>query len=434
LDTRQEGGREHVPGGATVSPAVAETAGPIRLFKETGNSNSIGCQGGEGVVIHATSPDVVRDCGFMFNPGPAASGARGVGPSVLRAEALTGFVPIYEQCLAGRPPGETHGTAMLSWLAWRRRHLARPTELMLYRAHGAAGKNLAQISKDSQPYRNGLLELRRASDIAEAYGKSVICEDCIVSNGTQDRTQGTTREAFRAGLDQLTRDHNQDWIAVTGQTTPVRTWINQLSANNSPARARGSDIPLAQLDFVRENPLGRMVGPRYVFWFDDVVHLSAARGYVWEGEYLAKAILQELDGAPWKALGQEIVVRRDGRAVEILFDRGGLVFDTTTLPMAPNFGFNIHSERIDVGIAEVSIHSRRRRDDTVRLLLSTEPTGASCYFSYAFDGPGSKARATAGCPGAGAWGNLRDSDATPSRYFVGEALPNWCVVLKERIR
>ncbi|HMN70388.1 MAG TPA: hypothetical protein PKA55_00820 [Rhodoblastus sp.] len=417
-----------------VRRAFSSTAGPVRIFKQTGNSTSIGCQsvtGGE--VVHRDTPADVLGYGFMFNPGAISSGARGIGAARLRPDTLRDFVPIYEQNFPGKSPGESHGTSMLSWLAWRRAHLALPQELMLYRAHGAAGKSLREISKGTQPYENGLVELRRATEIAAGYGKRVVCEDCIISNGTQERKAGVGRSQFVRELEEIARDHKVDWSQITGQTEDIRTWITQLSANFTPARAIGSEISLAQLDFVRSNKLARMVGPRYPFQYADVSHFVAERGYIWEGEYIAKAIFQEIQGVPWKALGQDILIRRDGRNVFVHFDRGGLTIDKTTLPPAPQLGFAVHEGDAQICIEDVLVFGERQKDDSVRLALEREPEGDDLWLSYSFDGPGSRLRSEAGCPGPAAWGNLRDCDPTPSRYFRGESLPNWCVVMKERI-
>ena len=309
---------------------------------ETGNSTSTGCLGGPGEVIHATAPAISRDLGFMFRignmkPASGSSGARGLATAVVRPAELADFAPIHEQVIEGKQVGETHGTALLAWLAWRRAALGEAPELTFYRTHGAAGNNIGQISKGTQPYANGLTELRRAGEIAKGYGKTILCEDCFLSNGHQDRTQGLPGAAFKAALHRLAGDQNADWPAITGQSRPVRIWLNQLCGNLAPARSRGSDIQLAQNEFVRENPLARMVGPRYPFWLGDITHFVAERGYLWEGEYMAKAVHQELSGRPWKALGQDVTTERDGETIVVTFDRGGLTFDTRLVlpPMPP---------------------------------------------------------------------------------------------------
>jgi hypothetical protein len=400
---------------------------------ETGNSTAVGCQGGVGKVINPETPACLEGIGFMFNPERNATGTRGFGASRLNPALLREFAPIREQAMPGQPAGETHGTSLLAWIASTRARAGLPQERMLYRTHGAAGKNLLQISKGSQPYENGLIEVTRAKAICAQRGEPLVAEDCFISNGTQDRTQGVLREDFVSQLKSLANDQTADWNAITGANGPIRTWINQLSPNNSPARARGSDISLAQLDFVRGGTHARMVGPRYIYAYEDVPHFAAERGYVLEGEYMAKALFEELEGRPWRPLGQELSVSRSGDVLHITFDREDLVFDVTTLPPLPHFGFGVHDPSGRVSLKSAAIVSGKRRHDTVRLEFSGPAIGADVFWTYAFDGPGSAARRNGDLSGSAAWGNLRDSDQTPSRHFAGETLPNWCVILKEPV-
>jgi hypothetical protein len=95
-----------------------------------------------------------------------------------------------------------------------------------------------------------------------------------------------------------------------------------------------------------------------------------------------------------------------------------LVLDTTLVTNPGKFGF----EWKDDGPATPTIASVAvAGPDTITVTLSAAPTGANKRLRYAFTGtPGAL-----GGPTSGPRGNVRDSDATPSRN--GYALYNWCV-------
>lgn len=108
-----------------------------------------------------------------------------------------------------------------------------------------------------------------------------------------------------------------------------------------------------------------------------------------------------------------------------------VTIDTTTLPLQSFYGFEY---RVD------------EYDQTPNLIQKVEmisPTGVfqitlneavSGYLSYAWTSTGAP-RGNTGNPNGrpGAWGNIRDTDPTPSVSIPGRELPNWLVCFQEAI-
>ena len=101
-----------------------------------------------------------------------------------------------------------------------------------------------------------------------------------------------------------------------------------------------------------------------------------------------------------------------------------LVLDEDLVSNPGGFGFEIAQGSVaPPAITNVAVTA----PDTVTITLAEEPTGSQWRLRYAFTAP---AQASAG-PTTGARGNLRDSDATPSRH--GYPLYNWCVHFDEAL-
>lgn len=100
-----------------------------------------------------------------------------------------------------------------------------------------------------------------------------------------------------------------------------------------------------------------------------------------------------------------------------------LVLDTTNVTDPGNYGFEVFDDGGPLAIASVAVTA----PDTVTITLSGEPTGTNRRIRHAWTGvPGNVSG-----PREGARGNLRDSDATPSRSK--HALYNWCVHFDEAL-
>jgi hypothetical protein len=101
------------------------------------------------------------------------------------------------------------------------------------------------------------------------------------------------------------------------------------------------------------------------------------------------------------------------------------VLDTERVADPGNYGFEVFDDgppgQDRITIREVAVIA----PDRVRVTLSGDPLGSTRRIRYAFTGtPG-----MVGGPRSGPRGNLRDSDATPSRS--GHDLYDWCVIFDE---
>lgn len=419
------------------------TSDYLELLMSNGNSTSVGSEAAAGgFVVDTTCPPECLYQGLSFPPGVNGSGARGLGTGVVQSASLTDFQPINENVYVGTQLGQTHGTGLLRALAEWQDAASEPTVFRFFRTHGAAGKNLSEVMKGTQPYTNFLTELTAADSIAQTpYNfAGTKLRMVTIQNGQQDRTEGTPRATFTAELVTLGSDYDTDTKAITGQSENVLIGISQLDAPYQSAAVTGSDISLAQLDYVRANANGRLLVSRYIFKHLDTVHFDVALGYTLEGEYIAKAWRIERAGTPWAALGvYSTITYGGGTSGTIAFFKdaaktipwNGLVIDTTTLPALTNYGLKVHDDnaRILTGVTVTSINGTNDG-----LAWTTDGVlGSNRYLSNAFDGPGSDARDATALPGAAAWCNWRDSDTTYTSPTQGTYLYNWPVIFKDTI-
>lgn len=439
---------------ADLSPntILRRTNRSIEYIGANGNSTSVGSQGTNGgAIITSTPPPVLQYRGVQFNqtgaPGTSSNedGTRGVGTSVLIGATLVDIWPARERVFAGTQLGETHVSGLLAQLCYMDDLEGYQSTLYHGRTHGAAGQTLANVSKGTQPYANGLIEIGRAAAVELAsYASPTRCYWITVRDGHQDRTGGTSRATFLAELNQLVSDYNTDWLPITGQTDPITLAIIQLDVGCQNSALSGSIVQLAQLDFARQNAHGCMSHSRYMLPHDvdsggqgDLDHFAPA-SYITDGEYEAKAYRWQrayrLGRAtyPWAALGTWLTAKVTGNVLSIQFFHdqaktipwGGLQWNTTfqSIGLAPNYGFG-WSDDSGAMISAVAITSTTIPNDTVQVSLSGTPT-TNQLWSYAYNGPGSVTHSAA-------WGNLTDNDTTPSRYNAGQTLPNWCVSTSE---
>ena len=102
-----------------------------------------------------------------------------------------------------------------------------------------------------------------------------------------------------------------------------------------------------------------------------------------------------------------------------------LQLDTALVSNPGSYGFSyVDDSEAPPAIARVAVTA----SDTVKVTLASTPTGGSGRLRYAY----AAAVGAHGGPRSGPRGNLRDSDATPSRS--GYALHAWCIHFDEPVR
>jgi hypothetical protein len=279
------------------------------------------------------------------------------------------------------------------------------------------------MKKGTAPYAVGIAEVNAGFTIARANGITYDVTAVTSADGGGDHVDKNTH--YAEDLAQWQRDYEADARGVTGQSTAIPFFLTQYSSwtEYDPT----SPIPIAQLRAAVDNP-GKvvMVGPRYPFPYGpDGVHLTNA-GYRLMGEYYARAYRRVVvEHGTWEPLRPKTVTRAAAVvSVRFLVPTPPLVFDTTLASNPGNMGF----EYTDDGPVTPTITSvALAGTDGVTITLSAEPTATNRRVRYAYTGA---MGALAGLQ-TGAHGNLRDSDATPSRY--GYALYDWCVHFDEAV-
>ena len=405
--------------------ALEELRGPIKYIAHGGQSlaNGGGAQGADPEDRTNLVMAPLPHRGLMF--GGPGGGTRGTGEEEFDPATVNDFEPaaeVYSDNL-----GESQGTAMMQMLDARRIAEGEPRRLMVYRTHGKGGRTIAQLSKGTVPYANGVVQLQRAKEIAALYGYDLDASAWLWTQGETDRATGTTRAAYLAALQTLKADWQADVQSVLGSKVEPVLILDQLAAaTNEDA----SDIALAQLDMV-EAGLAYISTPKYWlngdYGYVDSVHLTAL-GYDVLGEMQALAYRRILEEGNTSYRGlRPLSATLTGDTIDIVFDvlPGRILkFDTTLLTAATDRGFVYRDATSSASISSVAIVA----DDTVRITLDAMPSGANPTIEYAFVG-GSNTTGR-----ARAWGNLRDDGETAQSQVVPAlVLHQWCVVFKKAL-
>ncbi|MBX3190531.1 MAG: hypothetical protein KF819_26255 [Labilithrix sp.] len=391
-------------GGATRDPREEDASAPpparsaIHHVLSTGQSLAVGA-GGEPALSLA-QPFANR----MFD--------RGVMPG---GEDLLRFVPLVEATT------ETMSSSFAN-LVTQLSRARGPSHDLLVSVHGVSGAPYRLLEKGTPAYADGIAQVKAAIAIARERDLDYEVTAVTTAHGATDHVEKNAR--YAEDLAAWQRDYETDVNALTGKKRVIPLFQTQYSSFTiyDPT----SSIPIAQL---RAHVEGRgrvvVVAPRYpLIYGPDGVHLTN-EGYRLLGEYHAKAYQRVVvEAGTWEPLRPKRVTR-DGASitVEMIVPAPPLVLDTTLASDPGNMGFEYVDDGPTPAIAGVALAG----PTTVTITLASEPTGANKRLRYAYTGAlGAKAGLR-----SGARGNLRDSDATPSRH--GFALFNWCVHFDEAV-
>ena len=335
---------------------------------------------------------------------------------------LTSFIPLVEKDL------ETHSSSFANEVTMLARDVVlvgqpagRTSHDLLVSQHGIGGQPYSALKKGGTTacYATGMAQLKAGHDLAVAAGKSYVVRAVTNVHGETDHQ--ILNPAYAANLVEWQNDYETDVKAVTGQAEHVPMLESQISSWTRFNNSTTSQIPGAQLA-AHVDSAGKvvLVGAKYHLpYVADGVHLTN-EGYRHMGEDYAKVYRRViLEGKPWEPVRPQTVTRAGAVVtVKMYVPATPLVLDTTLVTDPGKFGF----EWADDGPATPTVASvALAGPDTVVVTLSAAPTGANPRLRYAYTGI---AGAVAG-PTTGPRGNLRDSDATPSRGSY--PLYNWCV-------
>jgi peptidoglycan hydrolase-like protein with peptidoglycan-binding domain len=288
--------------------------------------------------------------------------------------------------------------------------------------HGVSGYTYSQLKKGTGPFSTGMTQVTNAKSAATALGRILRVIGVTTIHGETDNFNGVSGPTYQGYLEEWQHDYETDTKAITGQTGTIPLFLDQMSSfMSSYANTPTSEIPIYQLKAAEDNP-GKivMVAPKYFFNYSDRHHLTAASSQ-WLGEYYGKVMKKVVeDHESWRPLTPDTVTR-SGNVIYANFHvpAGNLTFDTTLVSARTNYGFEYADSSSSASISSVQILD----GDTVKVTLSTTPTGTNQRLRYAYTGV---AGTDTGAQNAGsAAGNLRDTDSYPSLY--GNTLYNWAV-------
>lgn len=279
--------------------------------------------------------------------------------------------------------------------------------------------SVAQHQKGSTCFTNGIAQLTALVAIAQAEGRTCRAGAMLWVQGEQDGVLGTGEATYKASLLQLANDWDTDAKALTNQTE--RAPIISYQVGSYPL------IGVAQLNAANENP-GKIYIACPMYWpsqYLDALHIPASQSKTL-GAYLGLVYKRVvIDGEAWEPL-QPSAHLRQGKILDVVFNKRDLVLDTTLVPAQPTSGFTLFD---NVGAA-ITINSVTViKPDTVRIAAAaTIPAGSTLKYGVN--------TATGKSPYVGGAGNLRDSQGDTIRASLlnlSQPLHNWCCLFSRAL-
>jgi hypothetical protein len=373
----------------------------------TGQSLSIGSKGTPALSLQQPYDN------RMFNTGVVAGGT-----------GLSSLVPLVEATLETMSSGFANLTTKLAReQVFPSQPAPQNSHDLLVSCHGKGGTAYSGLKKGTVPYQNGLAQVTAGITISASLKQSYVVRAVTVVHG---ETDGVNKNAaYDKDLAQWQTDYEADVRALTKQKVPIPMLQSQISSWTKSGMAT-SLIPGAQLQASIDHP-GKviLVGPKYFLPYSDGIHLTN-EGYRQLGEHYAKVYRRlVLEGKTWEPLRPKNITRT-GAVIRVVFfvPKPPLVLDTSHVSNPGHLGFEYKDDSASPPkIQSVALDGA----DAVKVTLAAAPTGNKRTLSYAWTG----VVGNNGGPTTGPRGNLRDSDATPSR--IGYSLYNWCVHFSQAV-
>lgn len=371
----------------------------------TGQSLAIG-GGDEGGDSSLLTPLYPEQC-FMLSPNPI-----GIASETLSNE----IVPLKER--EGR---HTIGHSFTRKIAE-----SNPNIRVVFHGQGQGGKEYAALKKGGE---TGVCEkiIAQVTNV-KANMPSIIYKYLCIIHGEQDGNLKNTN--YTNNLIEWLSDFNADVKAITEQAENLKMLLCQTNSASGYGNVSGissSDFPsaLLQLKAHEENENIFLVTPKYFLPYRDHAHITNIGDRIL-GEYYGKAYLSIETTGTWEPL-RPISLLGMGDKITVTFagNVGQLVFDTTLVQPATNYGFEYMDSK-GRQITNVEIKGINQ----VEITLDGD-MGYNAWLSYAYQNglSGDENQAA----GLGERGNLRDSDTAVSVYD-GAPLYNWCVTFKKQVK
>lgn len=285
--------------------------------------------------------------------------------------------------------------------------------------HGVSGAAYTDLKKDSANYNSSISTITSAKTAADNVSKTLKVIAVTAVHGEADHVAGNG-DSYEDYLDEWQSDYETDIQAITGQTSDIPLFTDQMGSFTGYGETTSS-VPIAQLSASENNSKIYLVGPKYFLNYSDTAHLKNA-SYRWLGEYYGKVIKKVIvDGDDWTPLSPNTIVR-NGSSIyaKLNVPETPIVIDTTGVSERTNYGFEFAEDNgTGTDISSVEILNSK----TVKITLDSEPSGTNQRLRYAYTGtadswPGAQQSGSAA-------GNIRDSDSTIPLYASN--LYNWLV-------
>ena len=290
---------------------------------------------------------------------------------------------------------------------------------------GQGATPIQYLSKGMEPYQKFMDDISNANEIAKSYGCKFEVPAICWMQGESD-IENYPGTDYRALLQQISRDFNQDIKQITGQNKDVQIICYQ--SNNVTGGEKyvqdsfnciESLVPQIQMDLIREDSMFWASGPTYPFTFArERIHLdgvsqkrfgylaaNSALGIIRNRQHFRGLIPTEI-----KADGNEIIIHFN-------IPEPPLQLDTTNVVKAKNYGFAVITpDNVDI-LQSVVLHK-----DIIHLICSAPID--TCKVRYAINGEQRKSGYK-----SGPRGNLRDSQGETKKVKIQNQvypLHNWC--------
>lgn len=293
---------------------------------------------------------------------------------------------------------------------------------LLVSAPGYGGLRISQLSKGTLHFSRMVEQAEYGRALANAQGYTYAVQAVTWIQGESDYLSGTTGETYLGLLNTLVADIQTDLKAASGQGKRIVVIGGQVASHIHGAEDDVPDISLAQSECARTNPNFYIATPMYHLPYADGFHLTGV-GSLWLAAYLGLAEKRiVIDKEEWRTV-QPIDSALQGNILEIRFHvpRGRLVFDTTSVPAQPNYGFQLVSNAgLPLVISTIEIVDR----DRLRFIAPTS-IPADGRMRYAWQGDSARGL-----------GNLRDTQGDTIVFDpegLAKPLHNFCEIFEWRL-
>ena len=272
--------------------------------------------------------------------------------------------------------------------------------------NGISSTPINDLSKGTRPYNAALSQVQSGFNIAKTENRTFKVGATFWTQGESENNDDTA-ERYKTALIKLANDFNTDAKAITKQTNDI-----PLICYLTPTRKTSA---IGQLQAHDASPLITVATPIYFLNFYDFWHIDAPSSKILGGYYGMVYKRVVIDGGEWQPL-RPIMTHKTGKVLSVRFNSSTLVFDSTTSPLQPNYGFHLlDANNTEITINSVSIINK----DTVKIVANTDiPSGAKLEYAFA-------PQVGKGGFGGGA-GNLRDNESDVVIY-QNTPLHKWCV-------